>query len=49
MMVQVRFTNNLYKFVHAKDLKVAADWRLYFAGQHNIFVVDEVLNYASVN
>lgn len=49
MMVQVRFTNSLCKFVQAKDLKVAANGLLYFAVQHNIFVVDEVLNYVSVS
>lgn len=49
MMVQVRYTNGLCQFVQAEGLKVAANGRLYFAVQHNIFVVDEVLNYASVN
>ena len=49
MKVQVRFVNGLCKFVQAKELKIAANGRLYFAVQHNIFVVDEVLNYASAN
>lgn len=49
MMVQVRFTNSLCKFVQAKELKVAANGRLYVAVQHNILVVNEVLSYASVN
>lgn len=48
MMVQVRYTSGLCQFVQAKDLKVAANGRLYIAVQHNI-LVDEVLNYASVN
>ena len=49
MMVQVRFVNGLCKFVQAKELKIAANGRLYFAAQHNILAVDEVLNYASVS
>lgn len=49
MMVQVRYTSGLCQFVQAKELKVAANGRLYFAVQHNIFVVDEVLSYASGN
>lgn len=42
MMVQVRYTSGLCQFVQANG------W-LYIAVQHNIFVVDEVLSYASVN
>ena len=49
MKVQVKFTSGLCQFVQAKDLKIAANGRLYLAVQHNIFVVDEVLNYASAN
>ena len=49
MMVQVRYTNGLCQFVQAKELKIAANGWLYKAVQHNIFVVDEVLNYASAN
>lgn len=49
MMVQVRYVNGLCQFVQAKELKIAANGRLYKAVQHSILVVDEVLNYASVN
>ena len=49
MMVQVRYTNGSYQFVQAKELKIDANGRLYKAVQHNIFVVDEVLSYVSVN
>lgn len=49
MMVQVRYTSGLCQFVQAKDLRIAANGRLYMTVQHNIFVVDEVLSYASVN
>lgn len=49
MMVQVRYTSGLCQFVQAKELKIAANGRLYVAVQHNVLVVNEVLSYESVN
>lgn len=49
MMVQVRYTSGMCQFVQAEALKVAANGLLYIAMQHKIFVVDEVLSYASIN
>lgn len=49
MKVQVRLTSGLCQLVQAKDLKIAANGRLYVAVQHSILVVDEVLSYASAN
>lgn len=49
MMVQVRCTDGCYFWLNAGELKVSASGRLYGTIGYNIFVVDEVLNYASVN
>lgn len=49
MMVQVRYTNGLCHWLNASELKVSASGKLYSSAGSNIFVVDEVLNYESVN
>ena len=48
-MVHVRYTNGLCQWLGSSELKVSASGRLYSSVGFSIRVVDEVLDYASVN
>lgn len=50
MMVQVRYTNGNCQWVYVSELKVSASGTLLYSFTiWDVFVVDEVLSYASVD